>query len=337
VVEIGVHAASWDDAVTEFFAAPVDPVETGWELQVAQEQASGEVAVLARMHHALGDGLAVTDALLRLLADDPPAVPRADPARRGRRPALVEAALLLRGVVGLARAGTAGASALTGPVTGPRHARVAACLDGAGVRAAARRHGVGTTALLLAVLAEALHGLPGGRATVRAMVPVTVRTRAGVPSRGPGNRTAGVPVELPVGRMPPDERVAAVARALRDGTGGGRPEAAAAVLAVLGLLPARAQPPLVRLVYGRRFFHLLASVMPGVRRPVRLRGGRVRAAFPVLPLAEGVGLAVGAAHCGAVTCVGITADPGLVPGYAALSGRMQSALECLGGAPCRRA
>ena len=367
VVRVGAdgYPATVDDAVTAFFAPSLDPVETGWEMQVAREPGTGEIAVLVRMHHALGDGLAVADALLRLLADAPPSSsspplpPPAGCRPRGtatfptsgapdvvssarRRCAATtrmrRAALLARGLVGLARAGAAGPSPLTGPPTVPAR-RLGVALDGARVRAVARRHGVGTTALLLALVAEALHGLlteragePAAGATVRAMVPMTTRTRAGVGSHAPGNRTAAAPVDLPVGPMPPPDRVAAVARAVAAGACTGQPEAAAAVLALLGLLPGRLQARFVRAVYGRRFVHVLASVMPGVRRPQHLRGARLRSAYPVLPLADGVGLAVGTLHWGAGTCVGITADPGLLPEYATLPRRLRTALAAMGRA-----
>ena len=347
VVEVGPGAglATWDDAVTAFFATAVDAERTGWELQIARERASGEIAVLVRVHHALGDGLALADALVRLLPDDPPAAPRdaAGPDRTGTARSalrtLRRAATVVRGVSSLAAAGRAGPSPLTGPLTGAAHRRVSVRLDGTRVRDAARRHGVGTTVLLLAVVAEALHGLLAERGaaprggTVRAMVPMTTRTGAAIGSRAPGNRTAAVAVDLPTGAIPPAVRVARVARAVADGAGGGQPEGAAAVLALLGLLPGGLQALVVRAVYGHRFFHVLASVMPGVRRPLYLRGALVREAYPVLPLAEGVGLAVGALHWGVTTGVGITADPHLVPEWAQLPERLAAALALIERAP----
>ena len=95
---------------------------------------------------------------------------------------------------------------------------------------------------------------------------------------------------------------------------------AVAVLAVLGRLPAVAARVFARLTYRSAFFHLLASVLPGVRRPLHVAGGRVRRVVPVLPLAPGVGLALGVIAWGDTLGVGITLDervtgPGLdVPG-----------------------
>jgi len=84
------------------------------------------------------------------------------------------------------------------------------------------------------------------------------------------------------------------------------------VLSVLGLLPGRVQQVLVRQVYGHRFFHLLASVMPGARRLLHMRGALIREVYPVLPLADGVGMAVGALNWGAGTNLGLTVDAGIV-------------------------
>ncbi|GAA4685377.1 hypothetical protein GCM10023215_20640 [Pseudonocardia yuanmonensis] len=303
---------SWDAAVTAFFADALDP-ERGWELQAACAD-TGQAAVLARVHHSLGDGLAVTDGLIRLLTDEHAGTPAARltdaPAGRGDR--LRHALTVVRGIASLATAGPAGRSPLVGR-SAPGPQRLSVDLDGAAVRRAARAHGVGTTVLVLAALAQTLHEELDVPPRIRTMVPMTTRTRAGVGSRAGGNRTAAVSVDLPTGPMGPAERIARLDRALAAGSSAGQPEGAAAVLAALGMLPGRVQAPLVRLVYGRRFFHLLASVMPGARRPLHVRGGLIVTVQPVLPLADGVGLAVGALHWGRFTCIGITADPAVVP------------------------
>jgi hypothetical protein len=248
------------------------------------------------------------------------------------RDRLRRAAVVLRGVAGLATAGTAGPSPLTGTVAGPDHRRIGVHLDGARVRAAARAHGVGTTALVLAVVAEFLHrhlSAATGAAPdrLRTMVPLTTRTARGVGSRSVGNRTAAVSVDLPTGPMPPAERVARVARALEAGAASGQPEGAAAVLNLLGLLPGRVQQVLVRRAYGRRFFHLLASVMPGARRPLHMRGALIREVYPVLPLAEGVGMAVGALNWGRGTTLGLTVDDGIVPGIGGITDGVDALLR----------
>jgi WS/DGAT/MGAT family acyltransferase len=401
-------AATADAALTAFLREPVDPVHVGWRLQVAVDRAAGEVIVLAALHHALGDGLAITDGLATLLTDDwrlpavPPAQPQpttaAPPTRRRwlppvaapqQRPSLptanaaptrrpepgqpaaaparrpepglpaaaparrqgpsqapspqrarsISAALpkqlpaVVRGCVGLALAGTAGRSPLTGRTSGPATVHTLR-IDAARVRAIARRHGVGTTTLLLTALADALHALladrgPNPPARVRAMVPMTARTQARTSTRAPGNRTAAMPVDLPVAAMDVRERLAVVAAALASGSRNGLPVATTATLRVLGLLPAPLQAGVVRMIYGRRFFHVLASVMPGIRRPLHVRGGPLLDLYPALPPAPGVGLAFGALQCGGRIGIGITADTALIPDHGDLPTHLAAALTRL--------
>ncbi len=324
------HGTSWDGAVADFFTAPVPLDRPPWQLEVVRDADSGRTAVLAKMHHALGDGLAVTATLVGLLSD------REDPARRrgadvaaraglagsgsGTRAGLAgtgtragtaaRAARLLRGLLSLARAGLAPVP--VAPVSSTPARRFAlADLPAAKVRAAARAHRVSTTALLLALVGEALHrhggtGVgTGGR--VRTMVPLT--TSAVRTAGDGGNRTTAVALDLPIGPMSPAGRVAGVAAELDRLERVGQPMAAAAVIGVLGLLPAPLGARLTRLVYRRRFFALIASVLPGPRRPHHVLGSRVSSVFPVLPLAPGVGLAVGLLSWGDMVGIGVTADP----------------------------
>jgi diacylglycerol O-acyltransferase len=201
-------------------------------------------------------------------------------------------------------------------------------LPAAAVRATAREHGVGTTALLLALVGEALHRIdPAGTAVddrLRAMVPRTTHAlrRAGGGDDGDhrgnncyrGNHTAALALDLPVGPMPLSWRVVAVADALARLERADQPVAAQAVVDALGRLPAPLHATLVRALYRRRFFSLITSVLPGPRKAHYVWGVRVVSVFPVLPLAEGVGLAVGFLTWGDMIGVGVSTDTGLFPG-----------------------
>jgi uncharacterized protein DUF1298 len=146
------------------------------------------------------------------------------------------------------------------------------------------------------------------------MVPLTARLRDGADRGGVGNRTAAVAVDLPVAPGPLRRRVVAVADALERGQACGQAEGSAAVLAALGRLPRPVQRLFARLTYGGRFFHLVVSVMPGVRRPLHIGGGLVAEVVPVLPLAEGVGVAVGAIAWGRTLGLGLAVDDAVVAG-----------------------
>ncbi len=317
------------DALTtaHVVGAPVDPRDVGWRLTLART-GPREVSVLAAAHHCLGDGLAVTDALVRLLTDEAADVPVSRRGEPGSDDDRVPFRRRLTGVAALARAGGARHGALGersrgGAATTRLVSRVR---DAAEVRALARALGTSTTVVVVTAVAEALTAPDA--TTVRAMVPLTARLRAGADRAGTGNRTAAVAVDLPVAPGPLRARVAAVEQALERGRDRGQAEGSAAVLAALGRLPRPVQRWFARLTYRGRFFHLVVSVMPGVRRPLHIGGGLVAEVVPVLPLAEGVGVAVGAIGWGRTLGLGLAVDDAVLAGRD-LPGRMDEAWAAL--------
>ncbi|MGH3828928.1 MAG: wax ester/triacylglycerol synthase domain-containing protein [Pseudonocardiaceae bacterium] len=343
------HGVPISAALREFFSTPVPLAAPPWQLEVVYDADAERTMVLAKLHHSLGDGLAVTTTLIGLLADrrkpeaGPEHGPKHGPMLHSGAPSwrarAAHAGRVLRGLLSLAAAGPAPPGGPVGPSTPARDYSLVE-LPAATVRATARRHGVGTTALLLAVLGEALHrldpaataatGLPAQPAVgelpaqpavgdrLRTMVPRSthaLRRAADGSQRGDeryrGNHTAALALDLPVGPMPLGRRAAAVADALRRLEQSDQPVAAEAVVTALGLLPAPLHARLVRSIYRRRFFSLIASVLPGPRQAHYVWGTRIVSVFPVLPLADGVGLAVGFLTWGDMIGVGLTTDPGL--------------------------
>jgi diacylglycerol O-acyltransferase / wax synthase len=319
--------------------------------------------VLAKLHHSLGDGLAVTATLVGLLSDQEQPQVRSEASQQehtsnsGRRTVARwraradHAHRVLRGLVSLASAGPAPAGGPLGAST-PAWDYTLVELPAAAVRASAREHRVGTTALLLALLSEALHRIgPAGTAVdarLRAMVPRTAHALRRAESSGhvgdhqgdhvgdhrgdgwyQGNQTAALALDLPVGPMPLARRVMAVAEALSSLEHADQPIAARTVVTALGRLPAPLHARLVRLIYRRRFFTLIASVLPGPRKAHDIGGARVVSVFPVLPLAEGVGLAVGFLTWGDMIGVGVTTDTGLFPGAGQLANALRQAFADL--------
>ncbi|HEX5346633.1 MAG TPA: WS/DGAT domain-containing protein [Pseudonocardiaceae bacterium] len=339
---------AWSAALREFFSTPVSPDVPGWQLEVVYDADTAQTTLLAKMHHSLGDGLAVTATLIGLLTDhEDPRVQRAaqgysrlvnpaEPAQRATwRSRALHVRRVVRGLVSLASAGPAPAGGPVGTSTAVRDYAMVE-LPAAYVRATARAHGVGTTSLLLALVGEALHRAdPVGTAVndrLRVMTPRTTHAirRAGGNDHGglyQGNHTAALALDLPVGPMPPTWRIVAVADALARLERADQPIAAQAVVDALGRLPAPLHAALVRLIYRRRYFSLITSVLPGPRKAHYVKGVRITSVFPVLPLADGVGLAVGFLTWGDMIGVGVSADTGLVPDPAGFAGALRRAFE----------
>lgn len=332
----GESAAAMIERVAgDYFARPLDPARAPWELLLIQDRRGGPSVVAVKAHHALGDSFALISALSGLF--DPPAAvpgPRAGAAQAPAKPGLAAVASpglaavpsvglggarrIAAGLAGLALAGAPAALGASGASAAPAVRRQVAVLslDARAMAGTARRLRAGIADLVLALAAHALGQLQpqiaGGRA-VRALVPYTLRTAHAGFRDGAGNRTSGLLVDLPTAPMPLQDRVAAIAAVRQARLRRGDADAAAFVLRAMNLLPQPAQRAVARTAFTSRRFSLIASIFPGTRRPRHLVGARVTTVYPVLALADGVGLALGAMTWGASLSIGIIADPDRVP------------------------
>src|SRR6185312_7553213 len=240
-------------------------------------------------------------------------------------------------LVSLARAGVAPDTPLSGRRSGSRPARHAfVTLPDAAVRRAARSVGVGTSDLIVGVVTEALarflaeRGTPAPAGTVRAMVPRTMRAGS---SGGPGNRTSAVRVDLPVRPMAPAERARAGRDAVAAALAAGQPAGASFVLRLAAGLPAPLHARVVRLLYRSTWFDVIVSVIPGPRTARWFGPARVEQAWAVLPLGEGVGLAVGVLTWDGKVSVAVTWDPVLLPDGARIAELIGPAFDALAEEP----
>jgi WS/DGAT/MGAT family acyltransferase len=343
--------------VDTFFSLECDPYHRPWEVWLIPGAPDGRTAVAVKIHHALGDSHAIIAALTRLLDPIPDGRRRvahgpepdndagqpgddAGPREAGDRARAAEAWLhdglrTLRGLSHLAAAGAAPEVSVCGPFTGERRRYVQAMLPAGEVARTARGLDTQIADLLLAVTAEALGRLLRSRGEetagqlVRIAVPraIAVRDRDRAAGTEPRNRTAAVTLDAPIGPAAPAERLAAVRGQVAARTARGDAAAAAMVLHVMNFLPLPLQRLAAVQFYQRRWFNLLVSVFPGARRSYSLLGARVAEAYPVLALADGAGLAIGAMTWGRSLSVGILADAALVPDVDKLAAEIPAAFE----------
>jgi hypothetical protein len=134
-------------------------------------------------------------------------------------------------------------------------------------------------------------------------------------------------LDLPVGPMSLAERVTAV-RTVREGRlRRGDADASAFVLRAMNILPSPLQRAIARTSFSSRRFSLIVSVFPGTRQRRQLLGAEVTEVFPILALADGVGLALGAMTWGRYLSVGIMANPALIPDVALLASGIRNAFN----------
>ena len=325
--------------------------------------------MVTKTHHAMVDGLASMDvgAVLLDLTPVPRATPDDlwEPAREPwavelaatavlenlRRPGAVAGRVL--GDVGHAVSAlrrtadavldTGRSAAGTRPVH-PLHAAAGtqrrygtARLPLAGHRAVRKAHGGTVNDVVLAVVAGALRrwmisrGEPLTSGTVvRALVPVSVRARAGAHG-SPGNKISAYFVDLPVAEEDPVARLTAVRSAMEAHKRGGRAVGAARLVGLVGLAPPIVHSLGARLAgqYSSRLYNVLVTNVPGPPRPLYALGARMIDMFPVVPLGGGQAVAIGVTSYDGAMHYGLTADRDALPDVDVLSEALQSSLTDL--------
>lgn len=349
-------------------AEPCDRSRPLWDMYLISGLAGGRQALLLKLHHAIADGLGALDVATHLLEPEPttaPVAPRrwdtevpdlglgfrtacllsqtAAPLREVRgvaarirtRPRrwLQDGARVVAGVWELARLGEAPASPLNGPLARSRRTQLTevpvASIEEARQRARCTSHDV-----LLIAVAEAvsryLRREVGDEAPeiLRTMIPVAGRNRlAGI---APGSWTSTLSVDIPVGPMSLDARVAAVRSEMRRARRSRQPLGARFVMEMIGTW---APPPLharfARFAYCDRWFNLIVSSLRGVTSARYLCSAPVVAAYPLLPLASDVRLVVGTMTWMDALTIGLTADEVVGPALEMLARDIEDTIEQL--------
>lgn len=318
-------------AIDEFWSRPLPTDRPMWRILLVTGLPGATTRLAVKLHHCLGDGLSVIGTLRRLLdaappwrdtrRTNPPGDPPARPHRRSvsarLRDALRACALDATGLVRLATAGTAPPSTLNRPLATARRRLFTAVLPTVEVKRVARECGVNASELLCGLVAEALRRAYPDRAVpshLRAMLAVSRGPR--VRSRTHGNWAGAVALDLPMQPVPAPVRVAAVRERLRRSLASGQPAAAELVMRAMGLLPAPLHAALARRVYSNRFMNLLVAYLSDTNaaatsHPHVLAGAPIRWIAPVVSLAEGVPIGVGALRWADTTGIGVLLDESL--------------------------
>jgi diacylglycerol O-acyltransferase len=232
------------------------------------------------------------------------------PARSFRR-----AGEIIVGIWQLARAGTAPRSTLNRPV-GARRRIVLTEVPLDQVKKIRGKLGGTINDIVLTLIAEGLHSLLERRGeqagTLRVMVPVAVRPPG--QAAAPGTWTSALSVDLPVGAMCPAERLAAVRVLTKQAKRSHQALGASFVMQMVGAwAPAALHARAARFAYRGCWFNLIVTTLRGMASAVDIAGARVVVAFPLMPLAEDVGLTVAALTWGDRLTIGLTADAGTIP------------------------
>jgi diacylglycerol O-acyltransferase len=295
-----------------------------WELTVVEGLEGERVALLARMHHALVDGVAALDIGTVLLDPTPESMevpapqepwrPRAyDPRRHLARLAagpiskaqrlVLESAMraldtsprraaedLRRAadLVGeLARARPqAPMTPLNGPLS-PNRSYATARVDLGEVKRVGKALGATVNDFLLAAVTGMLEAYLRSAGIALERLPVALVPVSVRPdeARGElGNHISTVFVDLPVDEPDPGERLRRLSAAMKEIRESAAVRAGALLAGATGWAPPAVSSVLVRAMGGVRAFNLVVSNVPGPQQPFYLAGSRLLEAYPAVPL-----------------------------------------------------
>jgi diacylglycerol O-acyltransferase / wax synthase len=346
------RGAALRDVVGAVASERLDGGRPLWRIHLVRAPDGG--ALVVKIHHCIADGFALVGLLLSFGDAAAPAGARhALPASRRLAP-WVGAPMSARTLAGrplhtlrlAARAGVIACalariaalrrdppSLLSRPLTGRQRLAWSSGVPLRVVRRAARVRGATVNDIVIAAVTGALRSLlsaAGERVdalAVRALVPVNLRASPPAPGEPLGNRFGLIFVDLPVSAP----SVAARLERVRAHTSWmkGRPDAVAtlAALAVLGLLPARLEAPLLR------FFAQKASVvvtnLPGPRSPLVLAGEPVESAMFWVPHPATLGVGVSVLSYAGELRIGVRADEAVLTDPGELVARFEAELAAL--------
>jgi WS/DGAT/MGAT family acyltransferase len=359
--------------VGRLIARRLDRSRPLWEIYLVEGLAGGRFAVITKTHHAMVDGLASMDVGALLLDSTPePRETEDDEWRPAPEPsalelaadAVVEAWRRPRTVLDVAaRAGADVRELVTGvervvatlvsatsarpvhplnTVIGEQRRFATARATLADHRAVRAARGGTVNDVVLAVVVGALRRWMMTRgepltegASVRALVPVSIRARRADPApavRGGaavGNRISAYFVDLPVGEDDPLCRLAQVSAAMAAHKANGRAVGATTLIRLAGLAPPTLHSLGVRLAsqFSSQVYNVLVTNVPGPPRPLYAMGARMLDMYPVVPLAGGQAVSVGITSYDGSMHYGLNADRDAMPDVEVLAAALTESLD----------
>ena len=308
------------ELVGQVLSEPLDRARPLWQIHVVEGLAGGRSALVAKMHHALVDGLAAVDVSTVVLDPTPEGLdikppPQPPVPQRQSGPAIDRLAQMAAAQLQLPRQLARGALARTlDPGSYARQARMAASVMGElarvrpqapqtrlnteigrerrfalararldEVKAVRKAAGATVNDVLLGCVALMLSGYLGEDAPENAVALVPVSVRTGEQRGQMGNRISTVFVDLPLTGDPLD-RIRQINADMTEIKGSAQVSAGALIVGATGLAPPVVSSIAVRAMSGPRMFNLVVSNVPGPQQTFYLDGIPLREVFPAVPL-----------------------------------------------------
>jgi diacylglycerol O-acyltransferase / wax synthase len=355
------------DHVQRVISRPLDRSKPMWELYHIEGLENGLAAILTKVHHSMIDGLAAIDLATVVfdfgpesqILRPPPWVAEPEPSRfellvdalREQATHPIRGALDLAqrtlqapevvarqtGAIldGLCEFVAGGVVAPPGPFNrrvGPNRRFAMAQAPVQTFREIKRALGGTVNDVVLATVAGALYrllrhrGEPTRGRILRAMVPVSVRTKDERRS-ALGNRVSSIFVDLPVGRMGAKRRLASIREATRYLKESNQAVGAEFLMNIGAWAPPTIHAMAARLAARSRLINLVVSNVPGPQIPMYIAGARLVAQYPIMPVAETMGLSIAATSLAGTMAFGFTADWDVLPDIEELAEATEESLR----------
>ena len=338
------------DYVQRVFSRPLDRTKPLWEAYIIEDIENDLSAVITKVHHAMVDGLAAIDIASTMfdfspefqVLSPPPWEPEPEPSRGdllrdavreqvtnpvssllqlGQRTLQTPSRVLrqvtdvVEGLLDVVGAGVLAPPSPLNRKVGPN--RRFGMTEGPVQTFKDIKNALGGTVndVVLATVAGALHRLfrsrrePTRERTLRAMVPVSVRTE----DQSGGNRVSSIFVDLPIGPIGAKKRLALIRDATKHLKESHYAVGAEFIMNVGMWAPPTIHAVAARLAARSRVINLVVSNVPGPQIPMYVAGARLLAQYPVMPLAENMGLSVAVTSLAGTMAFGLTADWDTLP------------------------
>ncbi len=188
---------------------------------------------------------------------------------------------------------------------------------------------------VLAVVAGALgrflrhRGVDTRELVLKALVPISVRAEADQGALG--NEVAPMWVALPVGAEDPVAQFHAIREAVAEQHASLPSVGARTLTELAGFASTTILSQAARLQQRQRSFNVVVTNVPGPQTPMYLLGRRLRALYPVLPLARRQALGISVTSYDGRLGFGLLADYDAVPDLEFLAGALREAIDALAG------
>lgn len=329
--------------VGDLMSTSLDRARPLWQAFLVEGYRGGS-AIVARVHHAVGDGVSLVELLLGMSLEGPAAAPPRvgldaegsasplDLAKHAAGQAATLGRLLmlpadphtpLRGELGVRK--------------GVAWSRPVSVDD---VKAIGRAHGAKLNDVLVACCTAALRdyldargALPPEGEELRALVPIFLRFRS--ESGELGNHFGLVFVPLPIGLADPVERLRECKRRLDAIKASDEARVALALLGAMGVASAELEHIGVE-VFSRKASLLITNV-PGPRERITLAGKPLAGLLVWAPVSGRIGVGLSLLSYGGSVTLGVSADKLRVPDPSAIVAAFEDELARLLDRPARRA